>query len=401
MTWRSLFLCITVFLGIAGCAVPTPIPTAALTLTPTVTYTPLPSATFTPRPTRTATPTPTDTPTPTPTSTPTPLLLVEAETPLPEQLQVISADNAAQVSGLAQWRQESVADLAWAPGGSSLAVAGLETISFYDPRTREQLTSLDAGEGLESIAFSPNGFWLASGNRGESAQAGSEYGTIQLWRGPAWESLGTLYIDRRGVSRIAFSPQGSIFAAAFSGPEIKQDSSVDIWNTTTWEITRTLKLGTSLNIAFSPDGSLLASVPDRYATKLWQMTDGRLTHTLYTAFTDAVNSLAFSRDGTQLATGHYDGTIRLWDTRTGELTQTLQSEGVVESLAFNPVNNLLASGGSFDDDNLRLWSVATGEMLRVLEGHEHAVEHLAFSPDGCLLASGSYDGSVRLWGLRP
>jgi WD40 repeat protein len=310
-------------------------------------------------------------------------------------------ENAAQVSGLAAWKEATVTDLVWAPGGSSLAVAGLETISFYDPRTRANIASLDAGEGLSSISFSPNGFWLASGNRLDSDQAGSEYGTIQLWRGPTWESLGTLYIDRRGVSRIAFSPQGSVFAAAFSGPEIKRDSSVDIWNTTTWEITRTLKLGTSLNIAFSPDGSLLASVPDRYATKLWQMTDGRLTHTLYTAFSDAVNSLAFSPDGTQLATGHYDGSIRLWDARTGELALTLQSEGVVESLAFNPVNNLLASGGSFDDVNLRLWSITTGEMLRVLEGHEFAVEHLAFSPDGRLLASGSYDGSVRLWGLRP
>jgi WD40 repeat protein len=388
-------------LAFTGCAVPSPEPSPTLTdlSTPTLAN----PATFTPRPTATPTPTPTVTPTPTATATPTQLLLVESGTPLPGQLAILSAGNAAQVSGLAAWRSGAVTDLAWLPDGTALASAGTETITFYDPSTRTRLQTLEAGEGLASIAISPNGYWLAAGSRLYSEQMGSEYGTVQLWRGGPkdWEALGPLYVDDRGVSEITFAPGGNLFAAAFSALEIEQNSSVEIWNTTSWAITRTLSLGTALNIAFSPDGRLLASVPDRYATRLWGMADGQVLQNLRTAFTDAVNSLAFSPDGALLATGHYDGTIRIWEAATGQLTLILQSEGVVESLAFNPVNSLLASGGSFDDTTVRLWSIETGELLRVLPGHTHAVEHLAFSLEGSRLASGSYDGSLRLWGVRP
>jgi WD40 repeat protein len=104
-----------------------------------------------------------------------------------------------------------------------------------------------------------------------------------------------------------------------------------------------------------------------------------------------------------LATGHYDGVIRIWDVSTGLVMNTFdtRSNSGIESVAFSPDGQLLASGESYGANWVRLWAVDSGELLRTLEGHESGVIDLHFSPDGVILASGSYDGLVRLWGLRP
>ena len=122
---------------------------------------------------------------------------------------------------------------------------------------------------------------------------------------------------------------------------------------------------------------------------------------LPTSFTGAINSVVFSNDGSTLASGHYDGAINIWNPRTGQLLRTIQSKGVVESLAFSPDGILLAAGYSYVDNNIRIYAIDSGELLRTLEGHVHAVEYLSFAPNGQSLASASYDGSIRLWGLRP
>ncbi len=78
------------------------------------------------------------------------------------------------------------------------------------------------------------------------------------------------------------------------------------------------------------------------------------------------------------------------------MLQTLEGHsGSVESIAFSPDGKLLASG-SFDK-TIKLWDIATGDVQQNLEGHLNMIESIAFSPDGKLLASDSYDETVKLW----
>jgi WD40 repeat protein len=224
---------------------------------------------------------------------------------------------------------------------------------------------------------------------------------------PAWEPRGTLLLKRRPLSRLTFSPGSDRLVAAWSNPEIKQDNVIEFRSTLNWEVTQAITTTTVLDLAFSPDGSRLASVPHRYAIQVWDLGQtGGPTLVFYTAFTDAVNSVAFSADGALLATGHYDGDIRIWDLASGELTNQFQAGGVVESLAFHPEARLVASGISYpryqpgqSGSPVQLWSLTEPGLVRTLVGHTNGVTRLAFSPDGSLLASASYDGSVWLWGL--
>jgi WD40 repeat protein len=109
-----------------------------------------------------------------------------------------------------------------------------------------------------------------------------------------------------------------------------------------------------------------------------------------------VISVAFSPDGTNLASGGFDRVVKLWGVEAGLAWATLAGhEGWVAAVAFSPDGATLASGSH--DQTVKLWDTATGREIATLTGHTGNVYAVAFSPDGSWLASGSLDGTVRIW----
>ena len=250
------------------------------------------------------------------------------------------------------------------------------------PRTLAGHTSVVA-----SVTFSPDGKMLASG---------STDSTIRLWDVTTGENLSTFSGHGLiGAMSISFSPDGKVLASG-SGDRV-----VRLWGVDTEQVLQTLAGHAALvcSIAFSPDGQIIASSGSGDRTiKMWEVATGKELHTIPTSF---VWSLAFSPDGEVLASGSADGgegdgTIRLWEVATGCLLQSLHGHtDDVHSVDISPDGMMLASGSY--DKTIKLWNLDAGRCVHTLEGHSDFVFSVCFSPDGETLVSGSADGTVKLW----
>lgn len=122
-----------------------------------------------------------------------------------------------------------------------------------------------------------------------------------------------------------------------------------------------------------------------------------------------VTSLAFSPDGSLVATasnnesaglGTDDHSIKLWSVRTGQVVATLKGRrNPVHSIAFSPNGRLLASASA--DGTIHLWNVNRHRLWMVLRASKRSLNAVAFDPHGRTLVSGGDDQAVRFWSLYP
>jgi WD40 repeat protein len=279
-----------------------------------------------------------------------------------------------------------VYSIAYSPDGRTLASGNAaETIELWNSASGQLLRTLTGPTGdVMSVAFSPDGHSLASGSVDK---------TVKLWDAVTGQQLRKLTGHTNYVESVAFSPDGRTLASG------DWDKTVKLWDAVTGRLQRTLTGHTSVvySVAFSPDGRTLASGSADKTIELRDPASGKLLRAL-TGHTHAVRCVAFSPDGRTLASGSGDETIKLWDVASGELLRTLTGHiSVVYSVAFSPDGRTLASGSQ--DNTIKLWDVASGQLLHTLTGHTDQVWSVAYSPDGRTLASGSLDTTIKLWNV--
>ncbi len=156
-------------------------------------------------------------------------------------------------------------------------------------------------------------------------------------------------------------------------------------------------VGAIMSVAFSPDGSLLATVGGDGSVVLREPSALR-GYPLQQSGSVPVRCLSFTPDGKVMATGSRTAPVALHVLNT-EVQQSLDDEADVTvgaaSLAFAPDGTTLAVGQQ--DGRITFWDVATGKLRSALEGHDDFVAALSFAPDGTTLASSGGDRSVRVW----
>ena len=272
--------------------------------------------------------------------------------------------------------------------GTSLLVVGLSS-GVFDVRRLPEFDAVHAlsasKHALSSVAFNSRGDWLAVG--------AARLGQLLVWE---WRSES--YVLRQqghyyDVAAAAFSPDGGTLATG------ADDAKVKLWTAASGfcHVTLDEHKGPVTGLAFLPtSGALLSSSLDG-SVRAWDLARYRCFRTLVPPERAQLACVAADAGGDVVAAGAADSfSIYVWSVRTSRVLDVLAGlEGPVCGVAFSPAAPVLASCSW--DKTVRLWDVFGGKGALESLPHGHEVLALAWAPDGKALASATLDGGVWFW----
>ncbi|XP_078080819.1 notchless protein homolog 1 isoform X2 [Mustelus asterias] len=328
---------------------------------------------------------------------------------------------------------EAVISVAFSPTGRYLASgSGDTTVRFWDLSTETpHFTAKGHRHWVLSISWSPDGKKLASGCKNSQ---------IFLWDPSTGKQMGKVlaghskWITYLCWEPLHINPQCRYLASA------SKDGSVRIWDTVLGRCDKILTGHTQsvTCVKWGGDGLIFSSSQDR-TIKVWRAQDGVMCRTLQ-GHAHWVNTMALSTDYVlrtgafepaeatvvpqdrndsleelkqkalqryeqtrgqeRLVSGSDDFTLFLWTPAEDKkpLARLTGHQALINEVCFSPDTRLIASA-SFDK-SVKLWDSRTGKYLASLRGHVSAVYQIAWSADSRLLVSGSSDSTLKVWDVK-
>ncbi|HEU5475530.1 MAG TPA: serine/threonine-protein kinase [Actinophytocola sp.] len=299
-----------------------------------------------------------------------------------EARSALLANQTDHYRGLMTGHTDNVTSVAVSGDGQVAATGSRDgSLRLWDVSQRRQIAVLDESEEgwYRVVSMSADGRLLAA--------ADSIRHFVTLWSVP----------DRRKVFEVpgaaldtALSRDGKLLAANHGGV-------VKIWDTASQaELARFAGADNSLRMTLSPDGTMIA-ITSKEKVIVHRTSDGAVLATL-TGHAEDITDLDFDATGGQLASSAFGGEVRVWDTRSWTQSQLWETVDLaVNAVAFTPQGALIAAGSA---PTIYAWDPGTGrELLRLGTGATGKFD-LAATADGHTLFSANADGSVTLWAFE-
>jgi WD40 repeat protein len=300
--------------------------------------------------------------------------------------------------------------LAFTPDSKKLVVGGQHELMVWDIAGAKLEKRVSTRmERAYAMLFLPDGKLVVAGGRpgqeGDVRIYDLQGGTPKIENGVAildgvdapGVMVKQLLETDDSVFCLALSPNGKKLASGGS-----QDRLVHVWDLapgyTDAKLEQTIENHADwvFGVVFTPDGKRLLTCSRDKTAKVWDLTTKESVLT-FPDHQNAVYGVAVRADGKVGISVGEDKQVRFWNA-TGDGKQIRVSGGHTEAIfriLSHPRQPILVTCGA--DRTVRLWDAESGRALHTLKGHSDWVYALAFSPDGRLLASGSWNGEIKVW----
>ncbi len=273
-----------------------------------------------------------------------------------------------------------------------LATAGRDgTVKLWDPSGEVLQTLSGHQQPVQAVAFTPDGVRLATASVDHS---------VKIWELYTGKEIATLQGHKDAVNDVVYNPkdQNMLATAGF-------DRRVLLWvvgNGETYD-----ELGShgwqALHLAFSPDGSRLASAGAAGDAKIWnvkskgmicKLSDPKLDNERAHYF--QIDQIRFNPEGDYVVTSSQDHTAKIWRASDGHLVKVFEHESIVFDAQFNPCDGRTVITAS-SDNTAKIWEVSSGNLLQTLTGHTQPLSAARFDRVGRRIATASWDGTTKIW----
>ncbi|MGL4967707.1 MAG: AAA family ATPase [Inquilinus sp.] len=289
----------------------------------------------------------------------------------------------------------------FSPDGLSFAASSEQdrSIRIWSAEDGRAIGKLDNQFWPDQVVFSPDGTKILAG-----AWAAITWNNMsRLWDVPSQSEIAILRDHTSDTHGGTFSHDGRYIAT------VSLDGTARLWNGNSGKARHVLgsesiglKLSSveaqyrdqEMNCVFSPDDRLLAAISTQGAVRVWDVESGTELSGIR-GHRGLVEHVAFSPDGNRLLTASHDGTARLWDV-DGVLTTTLRHKSPPTFAAFSLDGMRVVTV----DSVAHIWDAASGGEIKTLDPGGGPIRHAAFSPDGRLVATASWGGSIVIWSVE-